>query len=329
MAKTTVTVGEFILNVLSTEQYAAAAKAGEIDPNQMYLTPEKQLVVAVSESEYEAMKAAGTLDEDVLYVTPVTEQTTIAEATETTAGLMPPASMKKLNGIDEGANKYTHPSHTARASGLYKITVDSLGHVTAVAKVEKTDITGLGIPGQDTTYGLASASSNGLMSPAQFSKLAGIDTGANKTTVDASLSGSSANPVQNKVLYVALPWEYYATFYVDSWTEASTDEQAQGFAYKQTVYPSKKISVAPNLTANSMFLSLGSTNKTRPRSMPPCPAAAPTRCRTKCSMSPCRGSITLPFMWTAGQKPPRMSRPRALPTSRPCTHRRRSRSRRT
>ena len=59
MAKTTVTVGEFILNVLSAEQYAAAAKAGEIDPNQMYLTPEKQLVVAVSEDEYEAMKAAG------------------------------------------------------------------------------------------------------------------------------------------------------------------------------------------------------------------------------------------------------------------------------
>ena len=81
MAKTTVTVGEFILNVLSAEQYAAAAKAGEIDPNQMYLTPEKQLVVAVSEDEYEAVKAAGTLDYDVLYVTPVTEQTTIAEAT--------------------------------------------------------------------------------------------------------------------------------------------------------------------------------------------------------------------------------------------------------
>ena len=170
--------------------------------------------------------------------------------------------MKKLNGIDEGANKYTHPSHTARASGLYKITVDSLGHVIAVSAAQKSDITGLGIPGSDTTYGLASASSNGLMSPAQFSKLAGIDAGANKTTVDASLSGSSANPVQNKVLYVALPWEYSATFYVDSWTTASTDEQAQGFAYKQTVYPSKKISAAPNLTANSMFLSLGSTNKT-------------------------------------------------------------------
>ena len=85
-------------------------------------------MVAVSEDEYEAMKAAGTLDEDVLYVTPVTEQTTIAEATETTAGLMPPSAVTKLKGIDEGANKYTHPTHTARASGLYKITVDKLGH---------------------------------------------------------------------------------------------------------------------------------------------------------------------------------------------------------
>ena len=250
------------MNILTAEQYADAKKNNQIDPNQLYFTPEKKLVVAVSQDEYEAMKEAGTLDEDVLYVTPASESVTIPEATETTAGLMPPSAVTKLKGIDEGANKYTHPTHTARASGLYKITVDSLGHVIAVAKVEKTDITALGIPGSDTTYSLASAYKNGLMSPAQYSKLSGIESEANKTTVDAALSGSSANPVQNKVLYVALPWEYYATFYVDSWTTASTDEQAQGFAYKQTVYPSKKISVAPTLTANSMFLSLGSTNKT-------------------------------------------------------------------
>lgn len=250
------------MNILTAEQYADAKKNNQIDPNQLYFTPEKKLVVAVSQDEYEAMKEAGTLDEDVLYVTPASESVTIPEATETAAGLMPPSAMTKLKGIDEGANKYTHPSHTARASGLYKITVDSLGHVTAVAKVEKTDITALGIPGSDTTYSLASAYKNGLMSPAQYSKLSGIESEANKTTVDDALSGTSANPVQNKILYVALPWEYYATFYVDSWTTASTDEQAQGFAYKQTVYPSKKISVAPTLTANSMFLSLGSTNKT-------------------------------------------------------------------
>lgn len=262
MAKTTETIGEFTMNILTAEQYADAKKNNQIDPNQLYFTPEKKLVVAVSQDEYESMKEAGTLDEDVLYVTPASESVTIPEATETDAGLMPPSAVTKLKGIDEGANKYTHPTHTARASGLYKITVDSLGHVIAVSAVQKSDITNLGIPSSNTTYGLASASSNGLMSSTQYSKLSGIESGANKTTVDSTLSGTSANPVQNKVLYVALPWEYYATFYVDSWTTASTDEQAQGFAYKQTVYPSKKISVAPTLTANSIFLSLGSTNKT-------------------------------------------------------------------
>ena len=262
MAKTTETIGEFTMNILTAKQYADAKKNNQIDPNQLYFTPEKKLVVAVSQDKYEAMKEAGTLDEDVLYVTPASESVTIPEATETAAGLMPPSAVTKLKGIAEGANKYTHPAHTARASGLYKITVDSLGHVTAVSAVQKSDITRLGIPNSDTTYDLASDYSNGLMSADQYTKLKGIASGANKTTVDSTLSGTSANPVQNKILYVALPWEYYATFYVDSWTTASTDEQAQGFAYKQTVYPSKKISVAPTLTANSMFLSLGSTNKT-------------------------------------------------------------------
>lgn len=45
---------------------------------------------------------------------------------------------------------YTHPTYTAKASGLYKVTVDATGHVSATAAVTKADITGLGIPGTDT-----------------------------------------------------------------------------------------------------------------------------------------------------------------------------------
>ena len=50
---------------------------------------------------------------------------------------------------------YTHPSYTAKASGLYKVTVDSTGHVSAATAVTKADITGLGIPGSDTNTWIA------------------------------------------------------------------------------------------------------------------------------------------------------------------------------
>ena len=80
----------------------------------------------------------------------------------------------KLAGIAEGANNYVHPSYTAKASGLYKVTVDATGHVSAVAAVTKGDITALGIPGQDTTYPEATTAKAGLMSAADKSKLDGM-----------------------------------------------------------------------------------------------------------------------------------------------------------
>nr|DAJ97409.1 MAG TPA: hypothetical protein [Herelleviridae sp.] len=45
---------------------------------------------------------------------------------------------------------YTHPTYATKASGLYKITVDATGHISAATAVTKSDITALGIPGQDT-----------------------------------------------------------------------------------------------------------------------------------------------------------------------------------
>ena len=50
----------------------------------------------------------------------------------------------------------------------------------------------------------ATTSANGLMSKEDKSKLDGIATEANKTVVDSSLSSSSTNPVQNKVVNNAL-----------------------------------------------------------------------------------------------------------------------------
>ena len=54
----------------------------------------------------------------------------------------------KINGTE--TNVYTHPSYTAKASGLYKITTDATGHVSAATAVAKADITALGIPAKDT-----------------------------------------------------------------------------------------------------------------------------------------------------------------------------------
>lgn len=95
-------------------------------------------------------------------------------ATDATAGAMSAADKAKLDGIAAGANNYTHPEHTAHESGLYKVTVDAQGHVTDAAPVAKEDITGLGIPAQDTTYGEATQEAAGLMSAADKKKIDGM-----------------------------------------------------------------------------------------------------------------------------------------------------------
>lgn len=56
----------------------------------------------------------------------------------------------KIDGSD--VTVYTHPSYAAKTSGLYKITVDATGHISAATAVEKSDITALGIPGSGYTH---------------------------------------------------------------------------------------------------------------------------------------------------------------------------------
>ena len=50
----------------------------------------------------------------------------------------------------------------------------------------------------------ATSTRDGLMSAANYSKLSGIEAGANKTVVDAALDAASENPVQNKAVKAAL-----------------------------------------------------------------------------------------------------------------------------
>lgn len=96
-------------------------------------------------------------------------------ATASAAGLMSATDKQKLDGLQN----YTHPAHTAQASGLYKITVDAQGHVSDATAVAKSDITELGIPAQDTTYSAATASKAGLMSAEDKNKLDNISNHIN------------------------------------------------------------------------------------------------------------------------------------------------------
>ena len=138
------------------------------------------------------------------------------------------AEKTKLSGIAEGANKYTHPTYTAQKSGLYKVTVDATGHVSAATAVAKADITGLGIPAQDTTYSnmtaaTASAAGKAGLVPApaagkQASFLRGDGTwvvptnttyadattsthglmsAADKTKLDGVATGAQANKIES------------------------------------------------------------------------------------------------------------------------------------
>ena len=117
------------------------------------------------------------------------------------------ADKTKLDGIAEGANNYTHPSHTAAASGFYKVTVDELGHVTAVTAVTKEDITGLGIPGQDTTYQKATAEADGLMSKEHFSKVDGVAAGATKVEASTTVGNIKINGTETPVVTIATDGE--------------------------------------------------------------------------------------------------------------------------
>ena len=94
-------------------------------------------------------------------------------------------------------DQYEHPSHTAAASGLYKVTVDALGHVTAVDAVTKSDITALGIPAQDTQY----------THPTYTVR----DSGFYKITVDNTGHISAASYVTKKdITDLGIPGEEYS-----------------------------------------------------------------------------------------------------------------------
>lgn len=112
-------------------------------------------------------------------------------STETTVDLSGYVTQTEMT--TELANK-ANTNHTHDIASLPDET-DMLGHM------ENDFYTALDTKANKTT---ATTSANGLMSKEDKSKLDGIATEANKTVVDSSLSSSSTNPVQNKIVTDAL-----------------------------------------------------------------------------------------------------------------------------
>lgn len=112
-------------------------------------------------------------------------------STETTVDLSGYVTQTEMN--TQLANK-ANTNHTHDIASLPDET-DMLGHM------ENDFYTALDTKANKTT---ATTSANGLMSKEDKSKLDGIATEANKTVVDSSLSSSSTNPVQNKIVTDAL-----------------------------------------------------------------------------------------------------------------------------
>lgn len=140
---------------------------------------------------------------------------------------------------DRGAAAYAHAVTNkgyAFVSGMYKITTNAEGHVTAASEIQKSDITGLGIPAQDTTYSNATTETAGLMSANDKSKLDGVAEGATAnigtiTKVQANGTDVADSGVAN--IPAATTGAYGVTKLSSSVTSTSTSLAATPSAVKQ------------------------------------------------------------------------------------------------
>lgn len=144
------------------------------------------------------------------------------------------ASIVKMNGTQSaGSSDYiaradhVHPIDTSRAASNHshgslvndgalnsditsvnKVAVtDATNKLKTISKLPLDKVTHQDISGKanvNHSHDSASSSANGFLSKEDKSKLDGIATEANKTVVDSSLSNSSNNPVQNKIVTNAL-----------------------------------------------------------------------------------------------------------------------------
>lgn len=114
--------------------------------------------------------------------------------------------------IGEIGSDKTYDSSKWEKLGEFKASIDlseyatkaqAVGTIDKVVGANNVQLTGTYVDGSPASFvkiEAASATAAGVMTTANFNKLQGIAEGANKTIVDSTLSSTSTNPVQNKVI---------------------------------------------------------------------------------------------------------------------------------
>ncbi len=145
------------------------------------------------------------------------QDTTYVEATQAAAGLMSAADKVKIDSVTEGATKvqesatngylvindrevliYEPDTQTELAAGLYKFSTNKYGAVVSGEAVTKADLVALGLPAQDTTYELVTASANGLMAAEDKVKLDSVAQGAQANKLEGVSVNGQALPINSK-----------------------------------------------------------------------------------------------------------------------------------
>ena len=172
--KTETVVNNFKINYLSTELFNQALANGEIEQNEVYMTPDADIQVPTKVSE---------LENDSGFIT----STDIANKLD-----------KNGNGSNVTVSFTTASSRTNISSG------ESMATIASKASKYFTDLKGVSFTGSyndlNNKPSNATTTSDGFQSSDDKLKLDGIEAGANKTIIDSVLSDTSTNPVQNKVI---------------------------------------------------------------------------------------------------------------------------------
>lgn len=175
---------------LSKHLWNAQLQEGEMafatDTKKLYISNTDEPIN--NDTTYSLSKSGSTItltgsDGTKTSVTDADTNTTYEVATTSANGLMTSAMVTKLNGVAEGANKYSLP--TASASTLGGIKVGT--NLTISSGV---------LSATDTTYSAATQSTAGLMSAADKKKLDGVATGANNYTYTLPTASSTLGGVK-------------------------------------------------------------------------------------------------------------------------------------